>query len=70
MNRRIKNLSALSTAALTICTYAPYVLMSIFAGAISDKFDKKRTMLICDALAALSTVAVFVLYRRRSIRSL
>ena len=33
--------SALSTAALRICTYAPYVIMSIFAGAITDKFDKK-----------------------------
>lgn len=55
--------SALSTAALTICTYAPYVVMSIFAGAISDKFDKKKTMLICDALAALSTIIVFILYK-------
>ena len=55
--------SALSTASLRICTYAPYVVMSIFAGAISDKFDKKRMMLICDLLAALSTVAVFVLYK-------
>ena len=55
--------SALSTAALTICTYAPYVLMSIFAGAISDKYDKKKTMLVCDALAALTTVTVFILYR-------
>ena len=55
--------SALGTAALRICTYAPYVLMSIFAGALSDKFDKKKTMLVCDLLAAFSTVAVFVLYK-------
>ena len=55
--------SALSTAALTICTYAPYVVMSIFAGAITDKYDKKKTMLVCDALAALTTVLVFILYR-------
>ena len=55
--------SALSTATLTICTYAPYVVMSIFAGAITDKFDKKKTMLICDTLAALTTVLVFVLYK-------
>lgn len=55
--------SALSTAALTVCTYAPYVIMSILAGALTDKFDKKKTMLICDALAALGTVLVFVLYR-------
>lgn len=55
--------SALSTAALTICTYAPYVIMSIFAGAITDRFDKKKTMLVCDALAALTTMLVFILYR-------
>ena len=55
--------SALSTATLTICTYAPYVIMSIFAGALTDKFDKKKTMLVCDLLAALTTVLVFVLYR-------
>lgn len=55
--------SALSTAALTICTYAPYVIMSIFAGTISDRYDKKKTMLVCDALAAFTTILVFVLYR-------
>ena len=55
--------SALSTATLMICTYAPYVVMSIFAGAISDKYDKKKTMLVCDALAALTTVLVFALYK-------
>lgn len=33
--------SALSTAGLTICSYAPYVLMSIFAGALTDRFDKR-----------------------------
>ncbi|MBR1707836.1 MAG: MFS transporter [Clostridia bacterium] len=55
--------SALGTAALSICTYAPYVMMSIFAGAISDRYDKKKTMLICDALAAFMTVLVFALYK-------
>lgn len=55
--------SALSTATLSICTYAPYVIMSIFAGALTDKFDKKKTMLVCDMMAALTTVLVFVLYK-------
>ena len=55
--------SALSTAALTICTYVPYVLMSIFAGALTDRFDKKKTMLLCDTLAAVGTLTVFVLYK-------
>ncbi len=55
--------SALSTAALTICTYAPYVVMSIFAGAVTDRYDKKKTMLVCDALAAFTTILILVLYR-------
>ena len=55
--------SALSTATLTICSYAPYVIMSIFAGALTDRFDKKRTMLVCDTMAAVSTLVVFLLYR-------
>lgn len=55
--------SALQTALLTICSYVPYVLMSIFAGALSDKWDKKKTILICDTLAACCTVSVFILLK-------
>lgn len=55
--------SALETAMLSICSYAPYVLVSIFAGALSDRWDKKRTMLVCDLLAAVSTVVVLVLLK-------
>jgi len=55
--------SALNTALLTICSYVPYVLISIFAGALTDRFDKKKTMLICDAIAAMTTVTVFALLK-------
>ena len=58
-----KNGSALETALLSVCSYAPYVLMSIFAGALSDRWDKKRTLLCCDLLAALCTVGVLVLLK-------
>lgn len=54
--------SSLSTAALTICSYAPYVLMSIFAGALTDRFDKKKTMLGCDVFAAICTLIVLALF--------
>lgn len=54
--------SSLSTAALTICSYAPYVLMSIFAGALTDRFDKKKTMLVCDVFAVFCTMVVFWLF--------
>ncbi len=55
--------SSLSTAALTICSYAPYVLMSIFAGALTDRLDKKKIMLCCDTFAAMCTVTILVLFR-------
>ena len=58
-----KSGSALQTALLSICTYAPYVLMSVFAGALSDRWNKKRTMLVCDLIAALCTAAVFALLK-------
>ncbi len=53
--------SALQTALLAICSYAPYVLMSIFAGALSDRWNKKLTMLLCDSFAAGCTVIVLIL---------
>lgn len=55
--------SALTTALLTVCSYAPYVLLSIFAGALSDRWNKKATMLVCDSFAACTTLAVLVLLR-------
>ena len=55
--------SALTTAMLTVCSYAPYVLMSIFAGALSDRWNKKITMLASDAFAAVSTVMILILLK-------
>lgn len=59
--------SALTTAMLTVCSYAPYDLMSIFAGAVSDKWNKKTIMLVCDSLAALCTVLVLILFKTGSL---
>ncbi len=53
--------SALSTALLTVCSYAPYVCLSVFAGALCDRWDKKTVMLASDSFAALCTAAVLVL---------
>ncbi|MEG1019128.1 MAG: MFS transporter [Oscillospiraceae bacterium] len=57
--------SALTTAMLSVCSYAPYVVMSIFAGALSDKWNKKITMLVCDSFAALCTVVILLLLQAR-----
>ena len=55
--------SALMTALLMVCSYTPYVVFSIFAGALSDKWNKKATMLACDSIAALTTVIMLILFK-------
>lgn len=55
--------SALRTALLAVSSYAPYVICSIFAGALSDRWDKRKTMLVCDCLAALTTLCTLVLLK-------
>lgn len=53
--------SALTTALLAVSSYAPYVLMSVFAGALSDRWNKRITMLVTDSFAAVCTVGVMLL---------
>lgn len=60
--------SALRTALLMVCSYAPYVICSIFAGALSDRWDKKKTMLACDSLAAFCTLVVLFLLKSGNLR--
>lgn len=60
--------SALQTALLSICSYAPYVVFSIFAGALSDRWDKKKVMLFCDTFAACCTIAVLLLLKMELLR--
>lgn len=60
--------SAMSAALLSVCSYVPYVLVSVFAGAISDKWNKKVTMLVCDAFAAVSTVITLILLMTGNLR--
>jgi DHA3 family macrolide efflux protein-like MFS transporter len=60
--------SALTTALLAICSYAPYVLLSIFAGALSDRWNRKITMLVSDSFAALCTVVLLILLKTNSLQ--
>ena len=59
--------SALMTALLSICTYAPYVICSMFTGAMSEHWNKKKIMLLCDSIAAISTLFVFLLYQMHTL---
>lgn len=60
--------SALMTSLLMVCSYAPYVIFSIFAGALSDRWNKKATMLVCDTVATVSTVVMLVLMKQQMLQ--
>lgn len=59
--------SAIVTSLLSVCSYAPYVILSIFAGALSDRWNKKYIMLICDSFAAITTAIVLILIKTENI---
>ena len=54
--------TALSVTLLTLCSFAPTILFRFAAGAIADRWDKKRVMLAADLFAACGTFSVCLLY--------
>ena len=54
--------TATSIALLSFFSFLPSVLFAFVAGALADRWNKKRIMLISDLVAAMGTVTVFVLY--------
>ena len=61
--------SALSVSLLALCSYAPYVLVSVFAGGFADCHRKKSIMLCADTVAFLCTLlnAALLLLNRLSV---
>lgn len=53
--------STMSVAMLAVCTYLPPIILGFFAGAFVDRNDKKKIMLICDSIASIGTITVFLL---------
>ncbi|MBR5345804.1 MAG: MFS transporter [Clostridia bacterium] len=53
--------TASSITLLTLCSFAPTILFRFAAGAIADRWDKKRIMLIADLFAACGTASIFLL---------
>jgi len=54
--------TALSITMLTLCSFAPTIFFRFAAGAIADRWDKKRIMLAADLFAAGGTFSVWLLY--------
>lgn len=60
--------TALSITLLTLCSFAPTILFRFVAGAIADRWNKKRIMLAADLLAACGTFSVCLLYAFSALR--
>src|SRR5688572_26321211 len=47
---------------VTVATYLPGIVLAPFAGVLVDRWDRRRTMILSDILAALTSVAIILLY--------
>ena len=54
--------TASSITTLTVCAFMPTILFRFAAGALADRWNKKRIMLAADLLAACGTLTVLALY--------
>ena len=54
--------TASSITMLTLCSFLPTILFRFPAGALADRWNKKRIILLSDFLAACGTVTVLLLY--------
>jgi MFS transporter, DHA3 family, macrolide efflux protein len=58
---------ATALALVALFSFAPGILLSPIAGAIVDRFSRKRLMILSDLAAGLSTVAILILYSAGSL---
>lgn len=58
----LKTSSTMALAISIICTYTPQIVISFFAGAWGDKFNKKNLLIIGDAITGISTLILVILF--------
>ena len=61
--------TASSVALLTICAFLPTIFFRFIAGALVDRWDKKRVMLAADLATACGTATVLILYTLSALRT-
>lgn len=62
-----QNGTASSVSMLTLCSFMPTILFRFIAGAVADRWNKKRIMLVCDLVAAMGTLAILLLFSTGSL---
>lgn len=59
-----KTHAAMTVSLMSFCTWVPYILVSIFAGGIVDRYSKKAILVMTDSAAALCTVSILISFYR------
>ena len=52
--------SAMTVSFMAFCSYLPYILVSVFAGAFIDRVSKKKILIVSDTIAALCTISILL----------
>lgn len=52
--------SAMAVSLITLCSYLPYILISILAGDVVDRHSKKNILIVSDTVGALCTIGVAI----------
>lgn len=56
----MQNGSAMEVSLMTFFNYIPYIIASMFSGAVVDQYEKKKILVISDTLIAVCSGAVFI----------
>jgi len=52
--------SAMAVSLIILCSYLPYILVSIISGGIVDQLSKKAILIVADTIAALCTIGIAI----------
>ena len=50
----------MASSLIAICSAVPYIIISLFGGAVADNMNKKKIMLTCESIAALGSLVLLV----------
>ena len=57
----------MASSLLAICSTIPYLIVSLLGGAIVDKTNKKKIMLVCDTIAAIGSAIILLCFFTNSL---
>ena len=52
----------MASSLLALCSMIPYIILSILGGAVVDRADKKKVMLVCDTIAAIGSLLIMICF--------